>query len=137
MGAKNDDGSDGHPSKWGKGKTDEATWFTKGCKPGPGRPKGAKNHKTIWAEVSAEKVQVNVAGKAKHLTKGELKYHQLSSKAASGVIKAIEMAIALDEQWQPPLVVPSTPGDLDADLATLADYIALQTKFKKSTGDDA
>ena len=42
--------SDKKNGKWGKGKTDPATWWEKGCEsPNPnGRPKGSKNQKTLW-----------------------------------------------------------------------------------------
>lgn len=137
MSKAKDDKDEAQPSKWGKGKTDEASWFKKGCKPGPGRPKGSKNFKTIWAEANAEKVTISVGGKPKQITKGELKYQQLATKAAQGEPKAMALAISLDEKWQPVEAEPPTSEDTAADLATLNDYIALQQKFGKSEGEGA
>ena len=119
------------PSKWGKGKTDPDTWFKPGAKPGPGRPKGSKNVKTAWLEINAEKTAVKIAGKAKSVPKGQLKYYQLATKAANGDLKAISMAIVLDEKWSPHEAPPPTPKDTAADLAALDAYIALQQKFGK------
>ena len=84
MGKKASNGQGGELPKWGKGKTDEATWFKPGCKAGPGRPKGSKNSRTIWQEANAEKVTVKVNGKTTQVAKGPLKYKQLVGKAASG-----------------------------------------------------
>ncbi len=127
--ASKDEGAE--PPKWGKGKTDEATWFKPGCKAGPGRPKGSKNARTIWQEANAEKVTVKVNGKTTQVAKGPLKYKQLVGKAASGDLKAIGMAISLDDKYAPVETAPPAPEETAADLAVLDVYIALQQKFAK------
>ena len=133
MGKKKADEDQGNePSKWGKGKTDEASWFQPGCKPGPGRPKGSKNAKTIWQETNAEKVTMKVNGKPTRFPKGQVKYKQLANQAASGNLKATSMAIGLDEKWSPPENAPPSPSDIEADLSALQSYIDLQRKFAKT-----
>lgn len=95
----------GSPSKWGKGKTDPATWWTSGCpSPNPqGRPKKSKNQKTMYMEAMEQKVTITQkGGKKKTLTKQEMAYHQLANKAASGDMKAIAKQMELDQQFDPP-----------------------------------
>lgn len=114
---------------WGKGKTDPASWFQKGCKPGPGRPKGSKNKKNVYAALSAEKVTVTKNGMKVATTKGELKYAQLINKAANGDLKAITKAIELDDKFG--LHQPEAAEDVDfsADLASLDYLIALKQQL--------
>ena len=67
------------PKKWGKGKTDPATWWETGCKsPNPGgRPKGSKNQKTKYKEAFNKKLIINLDGEDKSLTFSELGYRNL------------------------------------------------------------
>lgn len=137
MSEQSDQEGAGEPSKWGKGKTDPATWFKPGGKPGPGRPKGSKNAKTVWAEINAEKTAIKIAGKPQTVTKGQLKYHQLATKAGNGELKAIAMAIGLDEKWSPHEAPPPTPKDTAADRVVLDALIAIQKKFGNSEGEQS
>lgn len=128
---------EGGGSSWGKGKTDPDSWFKPGCKPGPGRPKGSKNHQTVWQEANALKVKVPINGKQVSLSKGQMKYHQLSNKAAGGDMKAISKAIELDEKWSSVDLAPPTPQEHQADLVTLDAFIALRQKFGPTPGGAA
>ena len=123
---------DGAAGKWGKGKTDPSTWFAPGCKPGPGRPKGSKNRSTLWQKINAEKVPLTKGGKTVKVPKGDLKYHQISNRAANGDMKAINKAIELDDRFSPAEPAAPTPQDVEADLHALDNLIALRQKFAKS-----
>jgi hypothetical protein len=120
------------PSKWGKGKTDPDTWWTKGCASpnASGRPKGSKNQKTIWQESSAIKVEVNIDGKPAKMPKKEVKYHQLNDKAAKGDLKAIGMANELDAKFDPVETVPPTAEESAADFDTLEVWVKVLETFK-------
>lgn len=120
------------PSKWGKGKTDPATWWKKGGQsPNPkGRPKGSKNQKTLYKQAFEAKITVNVDGQEKTMSKKELGYHQLAQKAAAGDLKAFQIQKELDEKFDPPEVAPPSAEDSAADVATLEVWIALREKFQ-------
>ncbi|SMQ69917.1 hypothetical protein SAMN06297468_2100 [Altererythrobacter xiamenensis] len=119
-------------SKWGKGKTDPATWWKKGGpSPNPkGRPKGSKNQKTLWKEAVQKKITVNFDGETQKMTKQELTYHQLAQKAASGDLKAIAMLLNLDEKFDPGETIPPTKAESAADFDTLEEWLKLKEKFK-------
>lgn len=128
-------------SKWGKGKTDPDSWWKKGGpSPNPkGRPKGAKNQKTLYKQAFESKITVNMDGEQKTMTKKELSYFQLAQKAAGGDLKAFQYQKELDEKFDPPEVVAPSPEESAADFATLEASIALREKFqafkKKADGD--
>jgi hypothetical protein len=117
--------------KWGKGKTDPKTWWKKGDpSPNPkGRPKGAKNQKTLYKEAFEAKITVTMDGKQKIMSKKELGYHQLAQKAAAGDLKAFQIQKGLDERYDPPEVAPPMPEESAADYATLDAWIELREKF--------
>ena len=129
------------PQKWGKGKTDPATWWEKGCKsPNPGgRPKGSKNQKTKYKEAFNKKLTIQLDGENKTLTFGELGYHQLAQQSGAGNLKAIAMQLALDEKFDPPETAPPTAEEAAADFATLDSWIELREKFSalKKSGNGA
>lgn len=135
MGETMTDNSDGgdqpKPSKWGKGKTDSATWWQKGCtSPNPmGRPKGSKSQKTKYEEAFGKKVSVDLDGVEKTVTLGQLSYHQLAQKAGSGDLKAIAMQLQLDEKFDPLESPTPTPEESAADFATLEGWGELRGKF--------
>jgi len=118
--------------KWGKGKTDPATWWKKGGpSPNPkGRPKGSKNQKTLYREAFDAKITVNIDGASKTMQKKALSYHQLAQKAASGDLKAIAMQFELDERFDPTEAAPPTPEESSADFHTLDAWIELRETFK-------
>lgn len=128
-------------SKWGKGKTDPATHWKKGCKsPNPkGRPKGSKNQKTLHKEAVGKKMKVTIDGEIKVLTAQQLAYHQLAQQAAGGDLKAIAMQMMLDEKFDPVETTPPTAEESAADFATLEEIAWLIEKFgdlKKGDEDD-
>lgn len=137
--SKKDDSK--QPSKWGKGKTDPATHWRKGCaSPNPkGRPKGSKSQKTLYKEAFEQKVTIVMDGNQKTMTKKELGYHQLAQKSAAGDLKAFAMQKDLDEKFDPPEVAPPTPDEVAADLATFEAWLELRERmqvFKKLEVED-
>ena len=74
----------------------ERTRFKKGQSGNPqGRPKGALNLATVLGRTMRERVVVNENGKRKSITKLEAAFKQLSNKAASGELKAVQLLSAL------------------------------------------
>lgn len=127
------------PSKWGKGKTDPASHWKKGCpSPNPkGRPKGSKNQRTLYKEAFEAKITANIDGELKTMSKKELGYHQLAQKSAAGDLKAFQIQKELDEKFDPPEQIPPTAEESAADYQTLEEWIALREKhsvFKKKEG---
>lgn len=121
------------PSKWGKCKTDPATWWEKGGpSPNPkGRPKGAKNLKTIYVEAfEKKKFEVMVDGKKEIMSPKELGYHQVAKKSAAGDLKAFQIQKELDEKFEPPISEPPTPEESATDFQTLEAWIELREKFQ-------
>ena len=120
------------PEKWGKGKTDPDTWWSKdGPSPNPkGRPKGSKNQKTIFKQAAETAVTVTFDGKQKTMTKKELAYHQMIQQAAAGNLKALAIMIGLDEKYDVSELVPPTPEESSYDYATLEAWGELREKFK-------
>lgn len=109
-------------SKWGKGKTDPATHWKKGCKSPnlKGRPKGSKNQKTLHKEAVGKKMKVTLDGETKSMTAQQLAYHQLAQQAAGGDLKTIGMQMALDEKFDP---VETTPPSLLLTLRSLRNWL--------------
>jgi hypothetical protein len=60
-----------------------------------GRPKGALNMATVLERTLRERVVINENGKRKTITKLEAAFKQLSNKAASGELKALQLLSAL------------------------------------------
>jgi hypothetical protein len=70
--------------------------FKKGQSGNPkGRPKGTLNMATVLARTLREKVVINEAGRRKTVTKLEASIKQLTNKAASGELKALQLLTAL------------------------------------------
>ena len=127
-----DQPADGEEYKVGYGKPPKHSQYPCGNGPGKGRPKGAKNLKTIVNSVTSAKLPTKINGKMKKISKIELAMHQLANKAAAGDLKAIEKLIALYERYGPEeqSLLP-TPEEKKADLETLKNYLAM-----KNFGDD-
>lgn len=123
-------------AKWGYCKTDPDTWWKQGApSPNPaGRPKGSKNHKTLYREAFAAKVPVKVDGKLRKLTKDELSYQNFANLCASGDTKAMALKLQYDGKFAEPEPVEPTPEQTTASLKALDQYIALREKFGP-TGD--
>lgn len=110
----------------GYGKPPKHTQFPHGNGPGKGKPKGAKNLKTIVTSVTGAKVSSKANGKIKKISKIEAAMIQLANKAAAGDLKAIEKLIALYERYGPEeqCLIP-TQEETKADLETLKNYLAM------------
>ena len=74
----------------------EHTRFKTGQSGNPrGRPKGTLNMATVLERTLREKVVINENGKRKTITKLEAALKQLTNKAASGELKALQLLAAL------------------------------------------
>ena len=74
----------------------EHTRFKKGQSGNPqGRPKGTLNVATVLERTLREKVIINENGRRKTVTKLEAALKQLTNKAASGELKALQLLAAL------------------------------------------
>ncbi len=74
----------------------EHTRFKKGQSGNPqGRPKGTLNMATVLERTLREKVVINENGKRKTITKLEAAIKQVTNKAASGELKALQLLAAL------------------------------------------
>ena len=139
---REDQSTDSEEYKTGYGKPPKHTQFPYGNGPGKGKPKGAKNMKTIVNLATAAKVSTKINGKVKKISKLEAAVLQLVNKAAGGDLKAIEKLIALQERYGPEeqSIVP-TAEETKVDLETLQNYLAMK-KFgevanEKEGGDDS
>ena len=125
----------------GYGKPPKHTQFPHGNGPGKGKPKGAKNMKTIVNSATGAKVTTKSNGKFKKISKIEAAVHQLANKAAAGDLKAIEKLIALYERYGPEeqSLMP-TQEETMADLETLKNYLAMlqlgEDGNEEGEGDD-
>jgi hypothetical protein len=129
--------STAEPYKVGKGKPPLNTQFKKGNKLGKGRPKGAKNIKTIVNEVLGAKVSAKINGKVVKISKTELAMHQLSNKAGAGDLKAIDKVIAMEERYGPQEdPAGPAPEEIVRDLDTLRDYLNLYDMFAEGGEED-
>ena len=74
----------------------EHTRFKAGQSGNPrGRPKGTLNLATVLERTLREKVVINESGRRKTVTKLEAAIKQLTNKAASGDLKALQLMAAL------------------------------------------
>jgi uncharacterized protein DUF5681 len=73
----------------------EHTRFKTGQSGNPkGRPKGTLNMATVLERTLRERVVINENGKRRTITKFEAAFKQLTNKAASGELKAVQLLIA-------------------------------------------
>jgi len=80
----------------GYGKPPQNFRFKKGRSGNPrGRPKGALNMATVLARTLRKKVVIDENGKRKTVTKLEAAITQLTNKAASGELKAVQLLAGL------------------------------------------
>ena len=80
----------------GFGKPPERTRFKRGQSGNPqGRPKGTLNMATVLERVLREKVVINENGQRQTITKLEAAIKQVTNKAASGELKALQLLSAL------------------------------------------
>jgi hypothetical protein len=100
--------------------------FKSGNTLGKGRPKGAKNLKTIVNEALGQKVAVKMGGKTKKLSKVELMVHQVATKASQGDLKAADRALALFERYGPQEDTERPePEKIRRDRGALRDQLAM------------
>lgn len=85
----------------GYGKPPKHGQFKPGNKSGKGKPKGAKNLKTIALAALGAKVSAKINGKTGKASKMEVAAHQLANKASAGDMKAIGKAMELYEKYGP------------------------------------
>lgn len=121
----------------GYAKPPKHSQYPKGNGPGKGRPKGAKNIKTIVNAALGAKITTKMNGKVKKMSKFEAALHQLANKAAAGDLKAIEKLIALQERYGPEEhSVAPTADETKADLEALKNYLAMQELGKNVSEED-
>ena len=83
-------------TKVGYGNPPEHTRFKTGQSGNPrGRPRGTLNMATVLERTLREKVVINENGRRKTITKLEAAIKQLTNKAASGELKALQLLAAL------------------------------------------
>jgi hypothetical protein len=75
-----------------------------------GRPKGTLNMATVLERTLREKVVVNENGKRKTITKLEAAITQLTNKAASGELKAVQLLTALVRSAEERVVQAAVPN---------------------------
>lgn len=114
----------------------QETKFRKGNKAGKGRPKGARNLKTIVNQASARKVAVKDGSKVKQLPKIDVTLERLNNKAIAGDLKAIAMVIALQERYGPQEDPEGpSPEELKLDLDSLRDFLRFQPDSDDPSGE--
>ena len=130
-----DQSADSEEYKVGYGNPPKHTQFPYGNGPGKGKPKGAKNLKTIVNLATAAKVSTKINGKVKKISKLEAAVLQLVNKAAGGDLKAIEKLIALQERYGPEeqSIVP-TAEETIVNLDVLQNYLTLKNLFNDDIG---
>ena len=114
----------------------QETQFGKGNKAGKGRPKGARNLKTIVNQASARKVAVKDGSKVRKLSRIDVTLERLNNKAIAGDLKAIAMVIALQERYGPQEDPEGpSPEELKLDLDSLRDFLRFQPDPEDPTGE--
>ena len=114
----------------------QETKFGKGNKAGKGRPKGARNLKTIVNQASARKVAVKDGSKVRKMQKIEVTVDRLNNKAIAGDLKAIAMVIALQERYGPQEDPEGpSPEELKLDLDSLRDFLRFQPEADDPSGE--
>lgn len=83
----------------GYGKPPKRTQFRKGTSGNPkGRPKRARNLRTVLLETAAEMVMVRQGDRTEKLPKGEALIKSLMTRALSGDYRAV--ALVLQKMWE-------------------------------------
>lgn len=110
--------------------------FRPGNRAGKGRPKGAKNMKTIVMGALTATVTAKINGKVQKATKIETSMHQLANQAIAGDLKAIDMVANHYERYGPqedPSGPP--PEETKTELGLLKQYLELREWFEDD-GDE-
>jgi hypothetical protein len=99
------------PTKLGYCNPPEHTRFKKGQSGNlQGRPKGTLNIATVLARTLREKVIINENGRRKTVSKLEAAIKQLTNKAASGELKALQLLAGLVRSAEERAIQAATPG---------------------------
>ena len=90
----------------GYARPPKANQFQKGKSGNPkGRPKGAKSISQILKEMGRQQVRITTNGRARHISKLELVFLQLTNKATAGDLKAIRELLSAFRTFAEPEVV--------------------------------
>lgn len=119
----------------------EHTRFKKGQSGNPkGRPKGALNMATVLERTLREKVVINDNGRRKTITKLEAAIKQLTDKATSGELKALQLLAALvrsAEERGIQVAVPNAALDETDEKVVLGILKRLEATSKGDQEDEA
>jgi hypothetical protein len=122
----------------GYGHPPEHTRFKPGRSGNPrGRPKGTLNMATVLERTLRERVVINENGRRKTITKLAAAIKQLTNKAASGELKALQLLAALvrsAEERAMKTVAPSSPLDEADEKVFLGILKRLETSSEKAQG---
>lgn len=123
----------------GYGNPPEHTRFKPGRSGNPrGRPKGTLNMATVLERTLREKVVINEHGRRKTITKLEAAIKQLTNKAASGELKALQLLAALvrsAEERAAKTVAPNSALDEIDGKVLLGILKRLETTSQRGQGD--
>src|SRR5271156_3934563 len=124
----------------GYGKPPERTRFKTGRSGNPkGRPKGTLNMATVLARTLRAKVVVNENGKRRKITKLEAAIQQLTNKAASGDLKALQLLAGLVRSAEERSTSTTTPtAELgEADEMVILEILKRVESIYKGDKEDA
>jgi hypothetical protein len=125
----------------GYGNPPEHTRFKAGKSGNPrGRPKGTLNMATVLERTVREKVVINERGRRKTITKLEAAIKQLTNKAASGELKALQLLAALvrsAEERAMKTVAPDSALDEADEKVVLGILNRLEVTSKGDQEDEA
>lgn len=126
------------PFKVGKGKPPREYTWTPGKSGNPGgRPKGAKNLKTIVSKAAKRKVKVGQGDSERQLLVSEVALYLLQQAVLKGDRKAILDYLAILMRFEDAGDANTSVGDLSAeDKKMLADLIARSTSKKTDPEGD-
>ncbi|WP_156680878.1 DUF5681 domain-containing protein [Sphingomonas profundi] len=114
----------GIPDGRGQSAGSRASRFS-GDRPGPGRPKGAKNIATIYREVAALPVTATINDRQRRISTVEAVLRKQREKALKGDQRAAERFLDKVAEYSPPEIRPDQmPALLEEDARLLADALA-------------
>ena len=103
--------SESNTARVGYGNPPKHTRFKKGLSGNPqGRPKGTLNIATVLQRTLHQKVAIEENGQRKTITKLEAAIRQLTDKAASGELKALQLLAALVRSAEERATQPAVPN---------------------------
>jgi Family of unknown function (DUF5681) len=122
----------------GYGKPPRHTRFSKGQSGNPrGRPRGAKNLKTLLHEVLSERITATTNGRRRKITKGAAIVTQLVNRAATGDLPAIKtlfsMVLDIEGNTEPASAETSRFSESDEKVI---DLLKARLRGKKPVSDE-